>query len=95
MPDLALPERRAVPALRAHYRLQWETAQNAYVLLYPEGMIKLNGSAGEILSCVDGSLTVGEIIETLQARFPDASGLAEDTLEFFRTAHDQRWLEFN
>ena len=37
------------PAVGRGFRLQWEPAQNAYVLLYPEGMIKLNGSAGEIL----------------------------------------------
>ena len=95
VPDSAAPDRSAVPALRAHYRLQWEPAQDCHVLLYPEGMIKLNGSAGEILSCVDGSLTVGQIIETLANKFPGSSGLAEDTLEFLRIAHDQRWLCFN
>ena len=29
-------------ALSRGYRLQWEDAQNAYVLLFPEGLIKLN-----------------------------------------------------
>jgi pyrroloquinoline quinone biosynthesis protein D len=24
------------------FRLQWEPAQNAHVLLYPEGMVRLN-----------------------------------------------------
>ena len=90
-----MPDRGAVPALRAHYRLQWEPAQDAHVLLYPEGMIKLNGSAGAILSRVDGALTVGQIIETLEAEFPGAPALADDTLEFFRIAHDKRWLEFH
>jgi pyrroloquinoline quinone biosynthesis protein D len=32
--------------LARHYRFQWEPAQNAFVLLYPEGMVKLGGSAG-------------------------------------------------
>ena len=36
----------ARPAIERGFRLQWEEAQNAHVLLYPEGMIKLNGSAG-------------------------------------------------
>ena len=36
------------------FRLQWEPAQKAHVLLYPEGMVKLNGSAGEILKRCDG-----------------------------------------
>ena len=32
-----------------HFRLQFEPAQSAWVLLYPEGMVKLTGSAGEIM----------------------------------------------
>ena len=39
----------AQPALRSMYRLQWEEAQQRWVLLYPEGMVRLNGPAGEDL----------------------------------------------
>ena len=35
--------------LSAQYRFQWEEAQNCYVLLYPEGLIKLGQSSAEIL----------------------------------------------
>jgi coenzyme PQQ biosynthesis enzyme PqqE len=42
----------ARPSLDRRFRLQWEAAQKAHVLLYPEGMIKLNGSAGEILEAL-------------------------------------------
>lgn len=44
----------STPALSAMYRLQWEEVQQAWVLLYPEGMVKLNGSAGEIIKRLDG-----------------------------------------
>ena len=37
------------------FRLQWEEAQQGYVLLYPEGMVQLGTSSGEILKCIDGS----------------------------------------
>ena len=40
---------QSTPALSAMYRLQWEEVQQSWVLLYPEGMVKLNGSAGEII----------------------------------------------
>ena len=83
-----------VPAIRAHIRLQWEPAQSCYVLLYPEGMIKLNGSAGEILACVDAKLSISEIIRTLEAKFPEAEGLAADTLDFLQVAYDERWIEY-
>lgn len=28
-----------------HHRFQWEKAQDCYVILFPEGMVKLNGDA--------------------------------------------------
>ena len=59
-----------VPVLNSMFRFQWEEAQNSYVLLYPEGMVRLNGSAGEILACCDGSREVAAIIDNLQSRFP-------------------------
>ena len=43
------------PRLGHGFRFQWEPAQQAHVLLYPEGMVKLNQSAGEILKRCDGS----------------------------------------
>lgn len=81
------------PRLRPGYRFQWEPAQNAHVLLYPEGMIKLNDSAGEILKLVDGKRSVAEIVAALKARFPDASGLEEDIVEFLEIAHAQFWIQ--
>ena len=40
------------------FRLQWEPAQSCFVLLYPEGMVKLNQSAGEIMKRCDGQRDV-------------------------------------
>ena len=48
-------EQAQIPRLQNHFRLQWEEAQGCHVLLYPEGMVQLNASAGTILSCVDGT----------------------------------------
>ncbi len=39
----------ALPCIARLYRFQWEAAQSGYVLLFPEGMVQLNGPAGEIL----------------------------------------------
>ena len=54
-----------VPEIVPTLRFQWEEAQNCYVLLYPEGMVKLNPSAAEILKHCDGTKTVSEIIGEL------------------------------
>ena len=83
----------SVPAIRRGFRLQFEPAQGCHVLLYPEGMIKLNDSAGEILQQVDGKRSVAEIIDNLHLRFPDVPGIDEDILAFIEVAHAQFWIE--
>ena len=80
------------PALGRGFRLQWEPAQKAHVLLYPEGMVKLNGSAGEILKRCDGVRTVGEIVGDLESTF-GTNGLTDDVRRFMSLALDKRWLE--
>jgi pyrroloquinoline quinone biosynthesis protein D len=73
------------------YRLQWEEAQQSHVLLYPEGMVTLNGSSAEILKYCDGTRTVEGIIEDLQQQFPEAD-LADDVREFIAAAYDNGWI---
>lgn len=80
------------PRLRSTYRLQWETAQRAYVLLYPEGMVKLNPSAGEILLRCDGTRELDDIIGELEDLFR-ASDLATDVYRFIEDARQRRWLD--
>jgi pyrroloquinoline quinone biosynthesis protein D len=75
------------------FRLQWEESQAGYVLLYPEGMVKLNGPAGEILSHCDGRRTVDAIVADLRARFPGAESLEADVYTFLSTAHDNQWIQ--
>lgn len=82
----------SVPVLNKMFRFQWEKAQDCYVLLYPEGMIQLNGPAGEILSLVDGQRKVSEITSAIEAKFPDAGDLSGDIVEFLGEAHGQHWI---
>ena len=80
------------PAVGRGFRLQWEPAQNAHVLLYPEGMIKLNGSAGEILKRCDGAATIADITADLERAFA-AADLSEDVMSFVAMAVDKKWLQ--
>ena len=80
------------PSLNTMFRFQWEKAQNCFVLLFPEGMVKLNGSAGEIMQLIDGEKTVQQITETLQNKFPEAGDLSTDVNEFIITAIEKKWL---
>ena len=83
----------SVPAIRRGFRLQFEPAQGCHVLLYPEGMIKLNESASEILKLVDGQRSVATLVAELQGRFPEVPGIDEDILAFLEVAHAQFWIE--
>lgn len=86
-------DRDSVPRIGKGFRLQWEAAQNAHVLLYPEGMVKLNGSAGEILTRCDGATPVRAIVADLEQRF-STSALDDDVRAFLAMAQERRWVEF-
>lgn len=79
------------PQIARTFRLQWEAAQDCYVVLYPEGMVKLSQSAGEIMKRIDGENTVAEIISELQEQFPGAE-LEQDVRKFMEVAHDNGWI---
>jgi pyrroloquinoline quinone biosynthesis protein D len=86
---VTLPER---PRIGPGFRLQWEPAQDCHVLLYPEGMVKLNQSAGEILKRCDGERDVDAIVADLEATF-NATGLHGDVQAFLDIARKQRWVK--
>jgi pyrroloquinoline quinone biosynthesis protein D len=79
------------PTVARHFRLQFEAAQDAWVLLYPEGMIKLNPSAGEIMKRCDGSRDVPALVAELEAAF-DTQGLDADVRAFLQMAQEQHWI---
>ena len=80
------------PRVARGFRLQWEEAQGCHVLLYPEGMVKLNRSAGEILTRCTGTASVAEIVADLETAF-GATGLQGDVDRVLDMARQQRWVE--
>ena len=85
----ALPQ---YPKLNRLFRLQYEEAQKTHVLLYPEGMVRLNQSASEILLLCDGSRTVPEIVSALETKF-NATGLEADVRSMLEEATRRNWLD--
>lgn len=80
-----------VPAIANGYRLQFEDAQDLWVLLYPEGMVKLNPTASHILQRCDGKASVQNIVAQLEEVF-ETGGLSEDVQNFLAIAHEQHWI---
>ena len=73
------------------HRLQWEEAQQKYVILYPEGMVELNQSSAEILKLCDGSRNLSEIVADLEEKFA-TSGLTADISAFLEVALQNGWI---
>ena len=80
------------PAVATMYRLQFEPAQDSWVLLYPEGLVKLNTPAAEILRRCDGRHTVDEIVSELESAFAQTA-LHDDVVTFLTQARQRGWLQ--
>jgi pyrroloquinoline quinone biosynthesis protein D len=85
--------RASYPRIAPLYRFQWEAAQNAYVLLFPEGMVQLNVAAGEILRRCDGKRSADEIIADLRAAF-NSDAIDGDVEAFLHSATQDGWVEW-
>ncbi len=79
-------------AIAHHHRFQWEEAQQSYVILFPEGMVKLHGGAGEVIKRVDGIASVGDIVTELKLAFPDAENIEADIIGMFDMAYGKAWI---
>ncbi|KMY85370.1 Coenzyme PQQ synthesis protein D [Candidatus Paraburkholderia calva] len=86
------PDDALHPKLKRLFRLQWEPAQEAHVLLYPEGMVKLNQSAAQILLRCDGSRDIPALVADLEQAF-GATGLGDNVRAFIAGARARGWLE--
>lgn len=73
------------------FRVQWEEVQDCWVVLYPEGMVKLSQSAGEIMKRIDGKVSIEFIIKDLEKTFSETN-LEGDVLKFLEVAYDNGWI---
>ncbi|PBQ02907.1 pyrroloquinoline quinone biosynthesis peptide chaperone PqqD [Pseudomonas congelans] len=85
--------RALIPKWHQGYRFQYEPAQKAHVVLYPEGMIKLNESAALIGGLIDGKRTIATIIHALHQQFPNVPELGMDVDEFMEGAKKKNWID--
>jgi pyrroloquinoline quinone biosynthesis protein D len=74
------------------HRLQWEEAQQKYIILYPEGMVELNLPSAEILKLCDGEHTAESIVEELEQKFGQ-TGLKNDIFGFLEVALTKNWID--
>lgn len=80
------------PRLSRRFRLQYETAQTRWVLLYPEGMVQLNDSAAEILKRCDGEHSVAQIVGELEATF-SVQGIGPQVEALIEEGGRRGWID--
>lgn len=83
--------RMEFPRLSRRYRLQYEQVQSAWVLLYPEGMVKLNDSAAEILRRCNGERSLASIVADLEILF-NAKGIAPQVRDILQEGMHRGWI---
>ena len=65
------------PRLATGARLQYDEVREEHLLLIPEGVVRLNASAAEVLELCDGERSLDEVVGALSARYEGAD-LGED-----------------
>ena len=65
------------PRLVTGARLQYDEVREEHLLLVPEGAVRLNPTAAEVLELCDGEHSLDEIVGTLSARY-DGADVRED-----------------
>jgi pyrroloquinoline quinone biosynthesis protein D len=84
----------ARPTLARGVRLQTDSKTGNSVLLFPEGVLELNETAQEILTCCDGR-TVAEIVQALAQEYDiDPQMLGGDVRETLADLQRRKLIEF-
>jgi pyrroloquinoline quinone biosynthesis protein D len=78
------------PRLVTGARLQYDEVREEHLLLIPEGAVRLNPTAAEVLGLCDGERSLDDIVGVLSARY-DGADVRADVHELV-DAMEQRGL---
>jgi len=68
------------PRLATGARLRYDEVREEHLLLIPEGAVRLNPTAAEVLELCDGERSIDDIVAALSARY-DGADLRDDVVE--------------
>jgi pyrroloquinoline quinone biosynthesis protein D len=72
------------------YLFRWEEPQQSYVMLYPEGIVKLNETGAAILQLCDGSRTAAQIVAELNESY--TTDVSDSVNKFLGVSHAKGWI---
>jgi pyrroloquinoline quinone biosynthesis protein D len=88
--ELPLTPDDAVEMNSTHH-FRWEEPQRAHVLLYPEGIVKLNETAAAIIEAATGAASIGAAVADLAARY-GRDDLEPKIIAFLEDARAKGWI---
>ena len=65
------------PRLATGARLRYDDVREEHLLLIPEGAVRLNPTAAQVLELCDGERSVDDIVDALSARYEGADVRAD------------------
>ena len=84
----------SIPKLAAGCR--WGGTTEAPVVLFPEGVIKVEGTGRAILELCAGQLSLGEIVQKLEQQFilAPSGKIRADVTSFLEQLHVKRIIDY-
>ncbi len=75
---------------------RWGTQGEQKVVLFPEGMIRVQGTGESILELCDGQRTIQEIVATLSLRYgaADPAKITDDVSSFLEALQRKRIVDY-
>jgi len=75
---------------------RWGTQGEERVVLFPEGMIRVQGTGEKVLELCDGRRTLEEIVAALSAAFSggDPVKILEDVVSFLEALQQKRIVDY-
>ena len=91
---LATPLPNSQPRLAPGCR--WATHAEKPVVLYPEGMIRIQGTGQNVLELCDGERTVQQIVEALAQKYgaADPARIMDDVGSFLEALQKKRIVDY-
>ncbi len=88
------PSQMSQPRLAPGCR--WSTQGEQKVVLFPEGMIRVQGTGQDILELCDGERTIQEIVGTLSGQYgtADPVKIMEDVSSFLEALQRKRIVDY-
>ena len=72
------------------YLFRWEEPQQAHVLLYPEGVVKVNETGAAILKLCNGINSVADLVSELNDKY--TTDVSESVYKFLEVSHAKGWI---